>query len=149
MKRLLVATALAGGLLSGFALTAAAEETNPNIVHRQGIYKLAAGHMTAMKAILFLGLDAKDHLSWHAQGLQQAFAHHKDPFPAGTDKGETKAKPEIWSKNEEFKAAGKKAGEAVGKLVEATKGTDMAAITAAYKDVGAACKNCHDSFRKE
>lgn len=131
------------------ALPAAADETNPAIVHRQGIYKLASGHMTAMKAIIVLGKDAKENLAWHATGLKDALMHHKDPYPAGSDKGETKAKAEIWSKNDEFRAAGKKAIEAIDKLVETTKGTDMAAIGGAFKDVGAACKNCHDQFRKD
>jgi cytochrome c556 len=30
----------------------------------------------------------------------------------------------------------------------AAKSKDVAAVTAAFKDVGGACKNCHDTFRK-
>jgi cytochrome c556 len=132
------------------SFAAAAEETNPNIVHRQGIYKIAAGHMTAMKSIIALKFEpARDHLSYHATALREAFMHHKDAYPAGSDKGETKARPEIWTRNDDFKAAGKRAMEATDKLVEATKGSDMTVIAAAFKDVGAACKNCHDDFRKE
>jgi cytochrome c556 len=140
----------AAGLAVLIASPVVADETNPNIVHRQGIYKIAAGHMTAMKSIIALGFEqAADHLSWHATGLKDAFAHHKDAYPPGTDKGETKAKPEIWTKNDEFKAAGKKAMEAVDKLVAATQGTDKAAIAGAFKDVGAACKACHEDFKKD
>ncbi|MEO5337948.1 MAG: cytochrome c [Magnetospirillum sp. WYHS-4] len=139
----------AAAMVAAIAAPAFADETNPNIVHRQGIYKIAAGHMTSLKAILLLGLDNKDHISYHAKGLQQAFAHHYKPYPPGTDKGETKAKPEIWSKPDDFKAAAQQAGQAVGKLVDAAEFNDAGATVAAFKDVSAACKNCHDKFRKD
>jgi cytochrome c556 len=150
MKRIALALAVAAAAGGAFAAAAVADETNPYIVHRQGIYKVAGGHMTALKAILALNHpEAQGQIAYHANALKAAFGNHANPYAAGSEKGETKAKPEIWSKNGDFKAAGKKAGEAVGKLVEAANGSDRAAVLAAFKGVGEACKGCHDNFRKD
>jgi len=32
-------------------------------------------------------------------------------------------------------------------LLEAAKAKDVDAVKAAFKDLGGACKNCHDAFR--
>ncbi len=70
-------------------------------------------------------------------------------FPKGTgpEAGKTRALPEIWSKPDEFTAAQKMFSERTPKLLAATKAKDIDAVTAAFKDVGGSCKNCHDTFR--
>ncbi len=70
-------------------------------------------------------------------------------FPKGTgpEAGKTRALPEIWSKPDEFTAAQKMFSERTPKLLAAAKSKDVDAVTAAFKDVGGACKNCHDTFR--
>jgi cytochrome c556 len=70
-------------------------------------------------------------------------------FPKGTgpDAGKTRALPEIWSKPDDFVAAQKMLGERAPKLLVAAKSKDIAAVKAAFKDTGGACKNCHDNFR--
>ncbi len=67
----------------------------------------------------------------------------KLPFTAfgpGTDTGDTRAKPNIWSDNAKFVAASNKMVEESGNLDQ---------IKAAFGPVGGACKACHDDFRKE
>jgi cytochrome c556 len=59
----------------------------------------------------------------------------------------SKAKPEIWTEQEKFKAAAQKMQAAVAKLNTAAKGGDVAAIKAAFSDAGGTCKGCHDDFR--
>jgi cytochrome c556 len=58
---------------------------------------------------------------------------------------ETWAKPEIWSDNAGFQAAGGAWYEADQKLRAAT---DEASFKAAFPAVGAACQNCHEKFRR-
>ncbi len=70
-------------------------------------------------------------------------------FVEGSDKGETKAKPEIWSDGAKFKEANEKMQGEMTKLVAAAKGGNMDAIKTAVGATGAACKGCHDVFRKE
>jgi cytochrome c556 len=70
-------------------------------------------------------------------------------FPAGTgpEAGKTQALADIWAKPVEFKAAMKMFSDAAPKLHAAANAGDVAAIKAAFADVGKACKNCHDQFR--
>lgn len=81
-------------------------------------------------------LDSIDHLAFAA-------------FVDGSDKGNTKAKPEIWSDRAKFDAAASKMQEDVTKLVAATKTGNQDQIKSAVGAVGQACKGCHDQFRKE
>ncbi|MBF0614172.1 MAG: cytochrome c [Magnetococcales bacterium] len=148
MKKIVFAMVLASVTTVG-AWSASAEETNPAIVHRQGIYKIMAGHMTAMKSILFLGFAAPADLNFHAQGVLSAFEHMGNSYPPGSDKGETKAKPEIWTQPDKVKQRATDAVTAAKALVAATTGTDKGATVAAFKTMGEKCKACHDDFRKE
>ncbi|MEO5347255.1 MAG: cytochrome c [Magnetococcus sp. YQC-9] len=148
MKKIALAIAAASvSVVSTFG--AFAEETNPAIVHRQGIYKSMAGHMTAMKSILFLGFDAPADLTFHAQGILDGFGHMGNSYPPGSDKGETKAKPEIWTQPEKVKQRATDAVAAAKALLAASSGTDKGATIAAFKSMGEKCKACHDDFRKE
>lgn len=147
MKKLvLLAAAVAS--LSAVAVSAQAEETNPTIVHRQAIYKLTAAHMQGLKAGLLLK-GPTDNLAWHADGIVDAFKHMGNAYPEGSDKGETKAKANIWTEREKFQEAGKKAFGAALALAEATKAGDQAKSVDAFKALGGACKACHEDFRKD
>jgi len=70
-------------------------------------------------------------------------------FGEGTDKGETRAKPEIWSDAAKFTEAREKLMAEMTKLAAATKTGNQDAIKAAVGATGGACKGCHDAFRKE
>lgn len=147
MKKLVLLAAAAASL-SAFAVSAQADETNPSIVHRQGIYKIAAGHMNGLKAGLFLK-GSTENLAWHADSIVDAFKHMGNAYPEGSDKGETKAKANIWTEREKFQEAGKKAFGAALALAEATKAGDQAKSVDAFKALGGACKACHEDFRKD
>ena len=70
-------------------------------------------------------------------------------FTPGSDKGETRAKPEVWTDMAKFKATGDKLnGEAI-KLLAAAKAGNLDNIKAAVGSVGGTCKSCHDDFRKD
>ncbi len=70
-------------------------------------------------------------------------------FGPGTDVGETRAKPSIWTDNAKFVAASKTMQEEMAKLNVAAKSGNLDQIKAAFGPVGKACKACHDDFRKE
>ena len=70
-------------------------------------------------------------------------------FSPGSDKGDTKAKPEIWTDTAKFKAVGEKLNADAVKLLAAAKTGNLDAIKAAVGPVGGNCKSCHDDFRKE
>ena len=72
-----------------------------------------------------------------------------DAFGAGTDKGETRAKPEIWTNTDKFKASADQMQKAVLTLSNAARSGNPDQLKAAFGDVGKTCKACHDEFRKE
>jgi cytochrome c556 len=148
MKKTVLALSLVASCMA-VSLPAFADESNPAIVHRQGIYQIAGGHMTAIKSILFLGFEAPQDVTFHAQSLLDAFAHMGNSYPPGSDQGETKAKPEIWQNFDKVKDLAKNTREAASKLVEVSKGGDKEATMVAFKQLGGTCKACHDDFRKK
>ena len=68
-------------------------------------------------------------------------------FPAGSDTGDTKALPTVWSDRAGFEAASKAVDASYDKLAVAAGSGDLAALTAAFGDTGKACGACHDKFR--
>ena len=70
-------------------------------------------------------------------------------FGEGTDKGDTKAKPEIWKEHAKFQEAAEKMQAEMSKLAAAAKTGSLDNIKAAVGAVGGSCKNCHDSYRAQ
>ena len=68
-------------------------------------------------------------------------------FGPSTDKGETKAKPEIWSDKAKFDDYAKKMVAEMDKLSAAAKTGSLDNIKVAVNAVGGTCKSCHDDFR--
>ena len=71
-------------------------------------------------------------------------------FPAGSGLvpgRKTLAKPEIWSKPAEFRAAQDGLVRAADGLQAAATSGNADAIRAAARSLGGACKTCHDNFR--
>ncbi len=68
-------------------------------------------------------------------------------FVPGSDKGQTKAKPEIWSAKAKFDEQAGKMQTEMTKLAVAAKSGNLDAIKTAVNATGGACKSCHDDFR--
>jgi cytochrome c556 len=120
------------------------------IKYRQGAFRVMGAHFGA------LGAMANGRAPFDAQ----AAARHGDvialvshlPFNAfanGTDKGETRAKPEIWSEQAKFRGAAEKMQAEVGKLAAAAKTGSLDNVKATFGAAAGTCKACHDDFRKD
>jgi cytochrome c556 len=70
-------------------------------------------------------------------------------FGEGTDKGETRAKAEIWKEPAKFKEYADKMQLEMSKLSAAAKTGSLDSIKTAVSATGGTCKTCHDAFRKE
>ncbi len=70
-------------------------------------------------------------------------------FGEGTDKGDTRAKPEIWTEQAKFKEGADKMQAEVVKLAAATKTGNLDNVKAAFGAAGQTCKACHDAYRKD
>ena len=133
------------------SLPAAAQFAKPEdaIKYRQSVMFLQGQHLGRIFAMVNgrVPFDAKAA----ADNAMLLDTIDKLPFAAfteGTDKGNTRAKPEIWAERAKFDAAAQKMQEEVSKLVAATKTGNQDQIKAAAGAVGGACKACHDSYQK-
>ena len=84
-----------------------------------------------------------------AATIAEATVNQDKWFPKGTgpEAGKTRALPDIWTKPADFTAAQKMFSDRAPALSAAVKARDADAVGKAFKDLGGACKNCHDSFR--
>jgi len=133
----------AGAMVSGVTIAWAQADV---IKERQENRKQITAAMRAVKGII----DAKGPTAGaveQAAKMKQLQVAFDKLFPAGSDKGETKALPTVWSDWAGFQAASKNADAAFDKLSVAAGSGDMAALTAAFGDAGKACGACHDKFR--
>ncbi len=68
-------------------------------------------------------------------------------FGPGTDKGDTKAKSEIWTDKAKFDDYANKMQAEMTKLSAAAKSGNLDNIKVAVNATGGTCKSCHDDFR--
>lgn len=150
MKRLFLVFATMAGLVA--ALPAAAQFAKPEdaIKYRKAAFTVMAAHFGRVAAMANgrIPFDAKAA----ADNAEIATMMSKLPYAGfieGTDKGDTKAKPEIWTEQDKFKAAATKMQDAMEKLNAVAKAGNVDTLKAAAGTVGQACKGCHDTYRKE
>jgi len=154
MKRLSRSMLMAGAALLGalIALPAAAQFAKPEdaIKYRKGALFVMGQHFGRVAAMANgkVPFDAKAV----ADNAEIATAMSKLPYVAfieGTDKGDTKAEPKIWTEMDKFKAAASKMQDEMAKLNVVAKGGNIDAIKAQVGETGKSCKACHDAYRKE
>lgn len=71
----------------------------------------------------------------------------KDGFVPGSERGDTKAKPEIWSRSDKFKQVNDRFESEAAKLAEVSKSGDWAAVKSQFSQLQKTCKACHDDFK--
>ncbi|MEN9559705.1 MAG: hypothetical protein RLZZ502_916 [Pseudomonadota bacterium] len=91
----------------------------------------------------------KDEAAKLAANAEKVSAMAFDFFTPGSDKGDTKAKANIWAEMDKFQAGGKKMNEEVAKLAMVAKNGDLAALKAQMGEVGKTCKGCHDNYKNQ
>lgn len=150
MKKSVLALSTVVALLT--ALPAAAQFQKPEdaIKYRKAAFTVMGAHFGRIGAMVNnrMPFDAKvasENADLVAELAKLPFAG----FGPGTDKGDTRAKPEIWTEMDKFNAGAKKMQEETTKLAAAAKGGNLDTIKAAFGEAGKSCKGCHDSYRKE
>ena len=145
--------ALMGTLLAlTLAIPAQAQFAKPEdaIKYRKASYSVMAAHFGRLGAMANgrAPYDAK----LAADNAELVAVMSKLPWAAygeGTDKGDTRAKPEIWKESAKFKEASDKMQAEIVKLNVAAKAGNLDALKVAFGPAAASCKACHDNFRKD
>ena len=150
MKKLLtVATILLTMML---AFPAAAQFAKPEdaIKYRKASFTILGAHFGRVGAMATgkTPYDAKAAAE-NADIAAAMSKLHWASFTEGSDKGETRAKPEIWKDSAKFKEAADKMQAEVTKVAAAAKVGNVDALKTAFGPAAATCKGCHDNFRKD
>jgi cytochrome c556 len=145
-KQIITAAAL---LLVGISQSHA-QEAEDIIKYREAVMKAYAGHMGASARIVRGKVDIyKDQLKMHAMSINSIAKTVGDLFPVDSDFGNTRAKPEVWEKKDEFAKAVKANQDAAADFSKTVAGGDMEAIGKSFKALSDTCKSCHEDFRTE
>ncbi|HET9642946.1 MAG TPA: cytochrome c [Burkholderiaceae bacterium] len=72
-----------------------------------------------------------------------------EAFSVGTDKGDTRAKAEVWSERARFQVEADRAREQLLKLRDAARSGNAEQLKAAFAPAAQACKSCHQQFRRD
>jgi cytochrome c556 len=134
------------------SVPAAAQFAKPEdaIKYRKASFTVMAAHFGRVGAMANgrAPYDAKAA----ADNAEIAVAMSKLPWAAfgeGTDKGETRAKPEIWKEQAKYKEGADKMQAEMVKLAAAAKTGNLDNLKAAFGPAAGTCKACHDAYRKE
>jgi cytochrome c556 len=148
MNRLILAAATVAALAT--ALPAAAQWQKPEdaIKYRQSAMALQSNHLgrvfgMAQGRVPFDAKVAAEQIEIVAMLNKLQFV----AFIDGSDKGDTKAKPSIWTDKDKFAAAVAKSQDDVLKLAAASKTGNLDQIKAAVGAVGGRCQGCHGACR--
>lgn len=149
MKNALIAAVIGASTLfaSGSALAQAKPEDV--IKFRKGVYQVVGWHVRPMGAMV-KGQMPFDQAAFARNAeivaMMSTIAPHA--FAAGSDKGETRAKPEIWSDADGFKKAMSNFGAEAAKLAQVAKtATSVDQVRGQFGALGKSCGGCHDTYR--
>jgi cytochrome c556 len=147
LKRLTTLTILVPASFSASLIAMADTAPEDAKDYRTSVMTTLRGHVGAASMHVRGLVEDNGFLATHAQGLVDGATELKYLFPAGSDVDESEALPVIWEQPEEFQKAIENAVDATAAFSEAVAGGDKAAIGTAFREVGAACRGCHDRFR--
>ncbi len=146
MMSAVFATILTTGLSAPIAAEPSAEDAH---TYRESIMTSLKGHAGAI-SMQTRGLAGDpSHISSHAQAIANLGAELRSIFQEGSNVEDSHALPIIWEEPEKFAEAVAKAEKAMAALGEAASDNDVEAVGRAFRNVGEACKGCHERYREE
>lgn len=116
------------------------------VVERRAGLKRMGEHMQAMKAVV----DSRGPVHPLAGTVDDMIAWYRTMprrFPDGSDRGDTKALPAIWTEREKFETINGNMVDQLQALRTVAASGDSAAFAAAYAQTGQTCGTCHRPYR--
>ena len=139
--------------LSGVLLVACSREiadTHPQqvLTKRNAIFKQMNRALEAIGQVAQGRKEyRRDEFLSQVQDLEKISGKPWAYFTADGNYPPTRARPEVWSQPDAFKAAQDDYQGKVRSMVEAAQGGDIERIRAATDAAARSCKSCHDRFR--
>lgn len=119
------------------------------IKYRKNVMGAIGGHAGAVELILENKVEFKNDLAGHARAIEAGTRNIPALFPAGTETGgETRARPEVWSKRDLFEKRAKGTREKAAAFAKAVASKNEGQTRTAFKELDDSCNACHKDFRK-
>jgi cytochrome c556 len=150
MKRFLVALAVIAGS-AGFAGSVQAQQKPEDVIkYRKAVMTVQSWNMRPL-ALMVKGQQPYDAalFAWYAGVIQSTSFMLPDAFAPGSDKGDTKARPEIWKDAGKFKETMDRFNADTLKLVAAARAGNLEAVKGPFGAVAKNCGGCHKQFRAD
>ncbi|MEZ0307080.1 MAG: cytochrome c [Ramlibacter sp.] len=136
--------------LAGFAVAQSFQKPEDAVKYRKATMTVMATHFGTVAAMANGRVPYDAAAATRSADIVATMATlHWAGFTPGTDKGETRAKPEIWSDAAKFKESGDKLAADTARLATAAKTGNLDNLKAAFGPTANNCKSCHDAFRKD
>ncbi|HKO58452.1 MAG TPA: cytochrome c [Thermoanaerobaculia bacterium] len=127
----------------------AADQPEATIKYRSIVMKAMGAHMNAMSMVVKKQMSDRSRLPVDAEALRGLAGGLPLLFPKGTgpEVARTAAKPDVWQREAEFRAAAARLERETLRLAQLARGKDVRAFDAQFEAVNAACNECHQQFR--
>lgn len=147
MKRAIVITGVIAAMGAALAAEVLAQEKPENYIRlRKSNQQVVNWHMRQLGAMVKGQAPMDAAQAARAANVVATLAPvFASAFPPGTDKGDTRARPEIWTQRDKFDEYMNRFVNESAKLAEVTKsGGDW---KGQFGTLAKACQSCHDDFR--
>jgi cytochrome c556 len=150
IKCWLAAAALSAALLPVPALSHFDDKQMPQS-YRQSYFALLASNFGPMVATVKgeVPWDQVKMENWAKDLAALSTLDIMRGFVDGSDKGTTRAKPEIWQDKADFTSKMDALHKELASLQQVTAGGDREAIAKQVGAAGQACKSCHDEYKSK
>jgi cytochrome c556 len=143
-----VVALLIGGLTAQTFAAEGGGKPEDAIKYRQAVFTAVRWHFGPLAAMAKGTMPYnKEEAIRHADLLAALAKMPEEGFGPGTDKGDTKAKAEIWQNQEKFKNGMMQMEKETAKLAEVARSGDLNALKAQVGVTGKNCSSCHDDFK--
>lgn len=142
-----VIVAAAAVAVAPAALSQSPEEAEAAIGYRQSYMSSVGGHFGAVRRLVGGDVTHEGDLAMHADALAALTRDIVKLFPEGSGAGETDALPAIWENWEAFAERAAEAEKAGTAFAEAVADGDADLVRGALRDLGRACRGCHEDYK--
>lgn len=147
MKKSIVALACAAGVLLAGSASAQFAKNEDAVKYRQSAFTVMANHMGRLAAMARGQQPFDAAAAKRSAELVQAVSHLPwEAFVPGSSNDGARLKADPWARADDFKKLQERLVGETGKLVEASGSLDS--LRTQVGATGAACKACHDEFRR-
>lgn len=149
MKHVLIAALIGTSTLLASGAASAQAKPEDVIKFRKGVYQVVGWHMRPLGAMVKGQMPYDQALfAKNAEIVATMSKIAPEAFAAGSDKGETRAKPEIWSDAAGFKKAVDNFQAEATKLAQVAKtATSVDQVRGQFSALSKTCGGCHDNYR--